>query len=244
MKIGLLVAGILPPTLTEIYARYGNMYEDLLQDRSFTFRHYDVRNGELPCSADEADGWIITGSKDGVYDDLPWIADLKVSVDGLLNANAPIVGICFGHQLLAEVRGGRVEKFSGGWSVGRTAYTLTSGQQMHAMAWHQDQVVDLPPDAIRLGQSDMCENAMMLISGHALGIQPHPEFTANIVKNAVKASTFLPAAIREEAVKTAAEPVARLAQADVIEAFFKAETRDPETLRALILDIFAEKEAA
>ena len=92
-------------------------------------------------------------------------------------AKRPLVGICFGHQIIAQALGGTVEKFSGGWSVGRQSYTLDN-EHLHLNAWHQDQVTKLPPQARILGHSTFCENAVLAYGDHILTIQPHPEFDA------------------------------------------------------------------
>ena len=121
--IGILKCGSVPDDLEDRYKDYDQMFMDLL-GRELTYRVYDIQNNELPDSATETDGWLITGSKHGVYDDLPWIAPMEQLLRDAYEASVPIVGICFGHQLLAQALGGRVEKFSQGWSVGQVQYQL------------------------------------------------------------------------------------------------------------------------
>ena len=240
MKIGLLVAGTLPDSLTARFSRYGNMYEGLLAGRGHTFRHYDARGGDLPVTADEADAWLVTGSENGAYEDLPWIVALKTCLRGILKSNRPTVGICFGHQIIADVLGGQVEKFDGGWSIGRTQYRLEDGKMLHAFAWHQDQVVTLPKQAIRLASSKHCENAMMMISGYVLGIQPHPEFDADIVCTALDVyRDTLPRTLTAEADRTVNQPVARDVMINMIDTFLSSDIRAPEALRQVLLDALA-----
>ena len=245
MKVGVLVAGILPDILTPRFACYGDMYEALLDGLGYTFRHYDVRNGKLPASADEADAWLITGSKNGVYDDEPWIKALKSCLRDILKSARPVVGICFGHQILADVMGGHVAKFDGGWTIGRTRYHLTDGSDLPAMAWHQDQVLMLPPGAVRLASSDSCEIAMMLVDGHVLGIQPHPEFDADIVRKVLDAyRDNLPADLADTADATASDPVARDALIAMIDAFLRSQTRAPALLEQQLFNALSQSNAA
>ncbi len=219
MKIGLLVAGVLPHTLVDRFGRYGVMYEELLAGHGFQFTHYDVRNGEFPTTTDVVDGWIVTGSKNGAYEDLPWINALKETLNSILQNGAPIVGICFGHQILAEVLGGKVEKYEGGWTLGRQLYRMDNGQELHAMAWHQDQVVKLPDGARLLASSLGCKNAMFTYGGQVLGIQPHPEFDGDVIHSALEASTGLPEDRAQQARVTAAFPVEGDLLADMIAEF-------------------------
>ena len=92
----------------------------------------------------------MTGSAAGVYDDLPWIAPLKSflrDVDG----RAKLVGLCFGHQILAAAFGGTVEKSAKGWGIGLHTYDLferadwmDDATRISVPAIHQDQVI-VPP---------------------------------------------------------------------------------------------------
>ena len=245
MKIGVLVAGILPEKLTTRFAGYGEMYEALLAGLGYSFHHYDVRGGELPASADEADAWLVTGSKNGAYENEPWIIALKSCLRDILNSTQPVVGICFGHQILADVMGGHVAKFDGGWTIGRTQYHLSDGSKLQAMAWHQDQVLALPPGATRLASSDTCENAMMLVGGHVLSIQPHPEFDADIVLTALEAyRDNLPEDLADTARTTASEPVARDALIAMIDTFLRSATRTPAVLQQQVFEALSQSKAA
>ncbi len=124
-------------------------------------------------------GIILSGGPLNVYEIKRYSFDKKIIQKGI-----PILGICFGHQIIAQALGGRVEKFDGGWSVGLTDYEI-DGHTYSLNAWHQDQVVTLPTDAQVIGQSDFCANAVLSYGDHILTFQPHPEFDAAFTKGLI-----------------------------------------------------------
>lgn len=155
----------------------------------FTFVGYDVAGGEMPKNVDACDAYLVTGSVSGVYDDDPWIAPLMAFVRAAHRAGKKLVGICFGHQILAHALGGRAAKSDKGWGLGLKPFAITqpkpwmSGAPAQCQLYfsHQDQVITLPPGAERLGSSAFCKNAMFSLDDRVLGIQGHPEFTPGIM---------------------------------------------------------------
>ncbi|WP_420568112.1 type 1 glutamine amidotransferase [Thalassovita sp.] len=182
MKLGLLQTGHLPDEMLETTGDYSALFTRLLDGHGFQFHTWNVVDNELPDSPQEADAWLITGSKHGVYEDHAWISPLEKLIRQIVAAGLPLVGICFGHQIVAQALGGKVEKFQGGWAIGRHSYDL-DGTQLHLNAWHQDQVVTRPEGARVLASNDFCENAMLAYGDHILTIQPHPEFTAQEIQS-------------------------------------------------------------
>ena len=133
---------------------------------------------DFPARRSDADAWIVTGSRCGVYDGFPWITKLKSFLRFIHEEQKPLVGICFGHQVIAEALGGKAEKFSGGWSCGLEHYDMPGRQTPAALlAWHQDQVTVPPPGAEIIASTDFCRYAGMRIGDFTMTLQPHPEFT-------------------------------------------------------------------
>lgn len=180
MRIGILQTGHAPEPLLPENGTYPDMFKTLLDGHGFAFESWDVEGMEFPEGVHDADGWLITGSRHGAYEDHAFIPPLEAFIRDAYAAHVPMVGICFGHQILAQALGGRVEKFSGGWSVGKQTYRI-NGTQMRVNAWHQDQVVELPPDAQVLGGNDFCQYAALAYDDRALSFQPHPEFSTTMI---------------------------------------------------------------
>jgi len=182
MKIGILQTGLCPDELVDEHGEYDTMFMRFLAGYGFEFESYRVLEGALPSSVDVADGWLITGSKYGAYEDHDWIAPLEDFLRKVHARKIPLVGICFGHQILAQALGGKVEKFSGGWSVGKQHYEIDGIKGgVDLMAWHQDQVVELPAGASVVGSSPFCQYAAIAYGDTALTVQPHPEFGKEFV---------------------------------------------------------------
>ena len=152
---------------------------------SLSFRVYKVFAGEWPDSPAACDAYLITGARDSVFDDTDWIYQLSAFVRQLYVEERKVVGICFGHQLIAHALGGKVVRASNGWGVGVQSATLyqTCGwmqpdlRSYRLVYSHQDQVVQLPESAEILGATAHCPIAMFSAGNRMLGIQGHPEFS-------------------------------------------------------------------
>lgn len=185
MKIGILQTGHAPEELTEASGDYDRIFADLLDGHGFAFDNYPVVDGVFPSGAGAANGWLITGSKHGAYEDHGWIPPLEALIREIRDRRVPLIGVCFGHQIIAQALGGKVEKFSGGWAVGRTDYQM--GDKTVTMnAWHQDQVVNLPDGAEVLASNAFCENAIIAYGDTIWTVQPHPEFTNEFVSGLIR----------------------------------------------------------
>lgn len=186
MKLGILKTDTVRPEWVPEFGEYPDMFVALLgrADPSMEFVSYDVEGGEYPADIDEVDAYLITGSKSSVYDDKPWIPPLINFVQEIAERGKKIVGICFGHQLVAQALGGKTEKSSKGWGVGLHTHTFTEtpdwhdggAEQLNILVSHQDQVVENAKGARVLAGSDFCENAVCQIDNQILTFQGHPEF--------------------------------------------------------------------
>ena len=181
MKIGILQTGHAPDEVLGPMGDYDAMFARLLGGHGFVFQTFNVVDMKFHDGPEDCEGWLITGSKHGAYEDHPWIPPLEDLIRAIRDAGVPLVGSCFGHQIIAQALGGTVEKFPDGWAVGRTDYR--SGDRSLALnAWHQDQVTALPPGATVIASNDFCENAALGYGNRILTLQPHPEFGADMVE--------------------------------------------------------------
>jgi GMP synthase-like glutamine amidotransferase len=186
MKLAILETGTPPGDLADTFGDYPAMFAALLGD-GFEIETFDVALGELP-SAGAHEAYLITGSPAGVYDPLPWIEAL---MDFIRSAdNAKIVGICFGHQAMAEALGGHVEKSDKGWGAGLHRYTIDRVEpwmdpvaSIAIPASHQDQVVVQPPHTEIVASSAFTPFAGLAWTDRpAISFQFHPEFSADFAK--------------------------------------------------------------
>ena len=182
MKIGLLTCALPPEPVLNAHGPFLSMFQDLLAGQGFTFENWNVEGMDFPTAPDQADAWLITGARHGAYENHAFIPPLEQFVRDAFAQKAPMIGICFGHQIIAQALGGTVEKFDGGWAIGYHDYDI-GGETYHLNAWHQDQVTKLPDGAERTGSNAFCENAMLHYAGKALTIQPHPEFDAASIES-------------------------------------------------------------
>ena len=186
MKLGILKTDAVRPEWVPEFGEYPDMFIALLaeQDPELEFAVYDVEQGIYPQDIDEVDAYLMTGSKSSVYEDKAWIHRLIEFVQELDARRKKLVGICFGHQLVAQALGGSTEKSPKGWGVGLHSYSFSELPAWHdqsdasfdVLVSHQDQVVENARGAVVLASSDFCENAVCQVGEHILTFQGHPEF--------------------------------------------------------------------
>lgn len=233
-RLGILQAGRAPEEIIDEYPDYNQLFVDLLGESTFDYQSWAVLDNEFPGSINDADAWLITGSRFGAYEDHAWIPPLEQLIRDIQAKGDPLIGICFGHQIIAQALGGKVVKFDGGWSVGRAEYDLdpvifaNQTQPVSAlMAFHQDQVVELPDGAKTVGSSDFCQYAALAYGSTILTIQPHPEFNQSFVGALVEArKDLLPEDIVDTAIQTLTQPIANDGIAQTFRTFLNKTTEN------------------
>jgi GMP synthase-like glutamine amidotransferase len=192
MKLGVLKADNNTPILVDEFGEYADMFERLLKisEPNIEIKVYDIQNGHYPKNIDEVNAYVLTGSMAGAYEELIWFSQLEEFILRLHRAKKKLIGVCFGHQFIAHVLGGRVEKSSKGWGLGRHTleFTESAGQYTNGQSsfdlifFHQDQVIIPATGSITIAGSDFCPIAMCRIEDHILTFQGHPEFTVEFSK--------------------------------------------------------------
>jgi GMP synthase-like glutamine amidotransferase len=222
--IAILETGIPPAGLDATYGSYADMFEGTLAREGRAFKVFKTLEGELPDHDDGFAGVVITGSPAGVYESDPWIAQLIEWLRGL-DAEIPVVGICFGHQIMAQAWGGHVEKSHKGWGVGLHEYEIHAREvwdkllgkaaedvAIRVAVTHQDQVVKKPDAAIVLaGSAFTPHGALYYTDRKALSFQCHPEFCENFASDLLisRRGVRIDAALVDKAVETLKAPSSR-----------------------------------
>ena len=189
MQIAVLRTGVPPADLAPRYGLYDDMFDRLLGP-GFESVSYDVVAGEYPERPADHDAYLVTGSAAGVYEPLPWIPPL---IDFLRAAKgqAKLIGVCFGHQIMAEAFGGHVERSARGWGVGvhvydvleRPGFMADAPDRIAVPVSHQDQIVVQPPATRILAASAFSPYGMLAYDDQpAISMQFHPEFEPDFAR--------------------------------------------------------------
>lgn len=191
MNINILKCDSFPGLLPADIPSYEWMFEQRFNAAaqklglSVSYCLYNVHQGELPHNFEADEIYLVTGSNTSAYDTIPWVLSLQDWIRQAYAQQVVLVGICFGHQVIAQALGGKVQRHPQGWGVGirqsqvldPALASIIPGGTMHLICNHHDQVVQLPPRANRLATSEFCVNEGYTIDGHVITFQGHPEFT-------------------------------------------------------------------
>ena len=218
-RIAVIETGPVADSLKTRYGTYPDMFRRLLGkvDPTLEILTVSLIGGEPLPACDACDGYLITGSRYSVYENHAWIAPLKQFVRDVDRAGKPMVGICFGHQIMTEAYGGRVEKSAKGWGLGQHTYAIHDAKarpwipdapsQIEVLALHQDQVVLPPVDATLIAGWDFCEYGGFQFGPKAVSFQFHPEFTPMFLRDLIisRRGNTIPEDIADAGLKTVGE---------------------------------------
>lgn len=188
MRIGLLIVGHVDERAKHLAGDYPELFADLLDGSGIDLVRYDLDAGRFPDSVTECAGWICSPSRCSTFDDQPWIRDAETLLREVVAREVPYVGICFGHQLLAQALGAEVRRAADGWQVGVQSYEIVAAppwmqpraERIALIASHEDQVQSVPPGAELLARSVGCPVAGLIVGERAWTLQAHPEFLPHL----------------------------------------------------------------
>lgn len=187
MKLTILQTGEVPAAIRDDFPPYPLMFRAMFERDGARFESEVINvSGGAPLPDPEAlDAVLITGSPAGVYESHPWLDPLRDFIRKSYARRTKLVGICFGHQIIADALGGKVRKSEKGWGLGRHTYRIEARPRyfdlprasVSVACSHQDQVIAPPPEARVLLASDFTPHAgLFYTNGTTLSFQPHPEF--------------------------------------------------------------------
>ncbi|KAJ3104424.1 hypothetical protein HDU96_008932 [Phlyctochytrium bullatum] len=207
MRLAILKCDVFAPTISAAAGgEYGHLFQTLFdaavsklaEPVTVALEVFEVMEGAFPAHPEAYDGLVITGSKFGVNDGLPWIDALVAYVRGLKETRTKIVGVCFGHQVVAKAFGGEVTSNPKGWEAGWTALSVTAegrtllgGEKatVNILSMHKDHVCQVPPGFEVLMFTDICPVQAMRFQNQVITIQAHPEFTPHLVEEIIRLRT-------------------------------------------------------
>ncbi len=192
MKIGLLLCDHIRSELQAEHKCYPDMFLALFcsVDEDIKIDSFAVVDEQFPDTLSGYDAWIVSGSRYSVLDNTPWMKQLTKLLLKLYEQKQKIIGICFGHQIIAQALGGDVINSPKGWGIGIAATTINKQRswlkhdkcQFNLIISHKDQVSRLPKEAETIASSDFCEHYMLQYGNQILTIQGHPEFSKAYIR--------------------------------------------------------------
>lgn len=196
LRICILETDNIHPDLVDQFQGYGRMFQRLFarQPIAAEFEVFNVVAGQYPDDQQHYDAYLITGSKADSFGSDPWIATLRVFLLKRYQLGDKLMGVCFGHQLLALLLGGKTERATQGWGVGVHHYEISkqpewmkpSTERLAMLIIHQDQVTVAPANATILAGSEFCSIGAYCIGDQVLCFQGHPEFDHDYVRSVLE----------------------------------------------------------
>lgn len=198
MRIAIYLTGEGTSFCLENYGSYADLFVDLLAEPGAEFDVFDNQAGAFPEDVTQYDAVVLTGSAADAHGDDPWIEKLNQSIRDAHAAKRKIVGVCFGHQAVANALGGRSYRNPSGWELGVHQLSATDAFQaepytegvdldsLNILQIHQDHVETLPPDGRLLAHTPATPVQVFAVGDHVLCMQGHPEFNEAILRDLVE----------------------------------------------------------
>ncbi|MEX0729411.1 MAG: type 1 glutamine amidotransferase [Aquisalimonadaceae bacterium] len=192
-RIAIIECGTVPQGLQARHGRYPGMFNQALDSAAKGRLRFDALS---PVSGDplgnpaDFDGYLLTGSRHGVNDQLEWMAPLQAFIREAARIGKPQVGICFGHQIIASAFGAPIVKAANGWGCGIQTYDFSGPVQetgaFPVPVFHQDQVAAPPENADVIAGNAFCPvGGLLYRSGPVLSYQFHPEFSRTYLQDLI-----------------------------------------------------------
>ena len=178
-RVAMMIVDTLPPERAAVAGDYPELYRAMFAVHDLDLVMFDAHLGVLPDSLDGFDAVFIGGSKFSSIDDDQWILDLIELVVDAYERDVALLGVCFGHQLIARALGGEVVQWDS-WNVGAIDYEFEDGTEYTLLAVHQDQVIVPPEGAEVIASAPGCDIAGYVLGDQVVTIQPHPEFVPEL----------------------------------------------------------------
>jgi GMP synthase-like glutamine amidotransferase len=184
-EVALLVCDQPNKEYLDDFGDYSDMFSASFPSIEFTT--FNLFKNEFPLDVKKFKAFFMTGSRYSVYDDYPWISKGKQLIREIYIEKLKFIGVCFGHQMLAEALGGKVSKAETGWNVGIKEFNITKKKKwmlpnvssFHVQMMCQDQITQLPSGAETLASAPDCPYGMITVDDHMFSLQGHPEFPIN-----------------------------------------------------------------
>lgn len=180
------------------YGGYFSLFANMLREPGESWDSFRVIDGQFPAMEDlcKYDGFVVTGSRYDAHGNDVWILKLCHFLQTLNTMAIKVLGVCFGHQVLCRALGGKTGRANVGWDIGLRKIKVLdklsakySGLEIPSVIsiieCHQDEVYKVPLGAEILASSGKTNVEMFSLGDNILGIQGHPEYTADILFNLV-----------------------------------------------------------
>jgi GMP synthase-like glutamine amidotransferase len=232
VKIGLLQCDHVAPELAIRFGDQPIFFKNLFSKNApeISFDIFDVQNEIYPPEPKQYGGFIGTGAKYSVTEDLPWIRRFKEYVNYLYQHQMKFIGICFGHQMIAEALGGKCDVSEKGWGIGvrqiniikKKSWMQPDADAIRLLYSHMDQITQLPPETEVIAGNSHCPYAIITVGDHFMGIQAHPEFSLDYLDLLMQSRVDRIGALQvEDARKTLSEPTDEAVVAKWMANFFR-----------------------